>query len=82
MWDKVSRSVRLCQYVPLGYDCCMSSIASNRKAKGLTQKALAQALGVTQMTVSNWENGRRQASVAMLRKVADVLGVPVAKLLD
>lgn len=60
----------------------MSSIASNRKAKGLTQKALAQALGVTQMTVSNWENGRRQASVAMLRKVADVLGVPVAKLLD
>lgn len=59
----------------------MSKIASNRKAKGFTQQSLAQALGVTQMTISNWESGRRQASVAMLRKVAAALGIEVVELI-
>ena len=32
-------------------------IAERRKAKGLTQKALAEQLGVTNKAVSKWETG-------------------------
>ena len=34
-------------------------IIAARKAKGMTQDALAQALDVSRTTVSNWEIGRR-----------------------
>ena len=32
-------------------------IAVNRKAKGLTQEQLGEMLGVSNKTVSRWENG-------------------------
>lgn len=60
----------------------MKRLAEARKEKGLTQQALADAVGVTQVAVANWEHGRRSPSIANLRKVADALGVPVASLLD
>ena len=34
-------------------------ILTARKAKGLTQDALAETLNVSRSTVANWENGRR-----------------------
>lgn len=35
-----------------------------RKEKGLTQKALAEELGVTDRAISKWENGRGWSSRA------------------
>ena len=46
-----------------------------RKEKGLTQKALAEKLGVVPKTVSKWETGRGFPDVSILSKLADILGV-------
>jgi transcriptional regulator with XRE-family HTH domain len=36
----------------------VSKIAELRRAVGMTQRQLADAVGVTESTVSNWEQGR------------------------
>ena len=36
----------------------MSKVAELRKQASLTQLQLAQAVGVTESTISNWESGR------------------------
>lgn len=59
----------------------MNKIAKARKDKGMTQQALAQAVGLTQGAVAHWESGRREPSLAMLRKIARALGVQVAELI-
>lgn len=59
----------------------MNKIAKARKDKGLTQRALSEAVGLTQGAVAHWESGRRHPPVAMLRKVAEALGVPVSELI-
>jgi DNA-binding XRE family transcriptional regulator len=48
-----------------------------RGLRCLTQAALAQAAGVNRVTVAEIETGRKQGSVATLRKLADALGVAV-----
>ena len=37
-------------------------IKQYRSQQGLTQKQLAESLGITSQTVSNWESGRSQPS--------------------
>lgn len=59
----------------------MNKIAEVRKAKGFTQQDLADALGLTQGAVAHWESGRRQPPLAMLRRIAEALGVQVAGLI-
>jgi len=64
--------------VPLGDTGRM--IRAWRHRSGLTQEALAQALGVTFSTVSRWENGRvRPSSLAWkaLVQVAAERGTPL-----
>ena len=54
-----------------------------REELGLTQMQLAVAVGASSVTqVSNWERGRVVASVAKLRKLAEVLGVTMEQLLE
>lgn len=43
-----------------------------RKAKGLTQFALAKALGVDQRTISAWEKGVCEPSFSMLVKLCEL----------
>lgn len=52
-----------------------------RSAKGMTQERLAEALGVHAETVSRYETGAISASIALLYRLADVLGVQVEALL-
>ena len=59
----------------------MTNLRKIRKAKGMRQKKLADALGVTQGTVSAWESGRWDPTVENLRAVAKVLGVTVDELI-
>jgi len=44
-----------------------------REAKGLSQAALAQELGVSPVTVYRWESGAREISLTLLGQVAAVL---------
>lgn len=46
-----------------------------RKANGMTQKELADKLGVVPKTVSKWETGNGFPDVTTLSALADVLGV-------
>lgn len=46
-----------------------------RKAKGMTQKQVADRLGILPKTVSKWETGRGFPDVSTLSALADILGV-------
>lgn len=57
---KFTKSI-LRQYVGISFfmgDIPMSRVADLRKAKALTQRELADLVGVTETTVRNWENNR------------------------
>ncbi|WP_235522397.1 helix-turn-helix domain-containing protein [Cellulomonas sp. Root137] len=53
-----------------------------RTARGLTLDALGRQVGVTPSLLSLFENGHREPRLALLRTLADALGVTVADLLD
>ncbi len=57
-------------------------IACLRKEKGLTQKELAEKIGITDRAISKWENGRGLPDISLLRKLSDVLGVSTNELLS
>lgn len=46
-----------------------------RKAKGMTQKQVAEKLGIVPKTVSKWETGNGFPDVSTVSALADVLGV-------
>lgn len=46
-----------------------------RTKKQLTQKALAEALGVTNTRLNYWEKDKREPDVEMVRHLSDALGV-------
>lgn len=48
-----------------------------RKAKGLSQEQLAEALGITYAAVSKWERGASTPDLSYLVEMADLLGVSV-----
>ena len=48
----------------------------------MTQAELAIMLGVTVMTISNYERGEREPSIDNLKKIADILGVTVDELIS
>ena len=58
-----------------------TNIKEFRKAKGLSQDALAEALFVTRQTVSNYETGRSNPDLDTLQKIAEVLEVDLSWLL-
>lgn len=46
-----------------------------RKSKSMTQKEVADKLGILPKTVSKWETGRGFPDVSMLTSLAEILGV-------
>jgi len=56
-------------------------IADMRQARGMTQAALAEALGLRQQVIASYENATRRLPVSLLAPVADQLGVTVEDLL-
>lgn len=52
-----------------------------RKAKGLTQEELALRLNVVRQTISKWEKGLSVPDADLLVRLADLLEVPVSRLL-
>ncbi len=53
-----------------------------RVEKNLTQEKLAELLGVTNRSVSRWENGNNMPDLSLLMEIADVYGVGVDEILD
>ena len=57
-------------------------IASQRKAKGLTQAKLAEKLYVSEKTVSKWENGNGLPDTAILTNICEILDASLNELLS
>ena len=51
------------------------SIQEQRRIRGLSQKQLAELLGVSQSMVSQWENGEENFTIATIVKISSVLGL-------
>jgi transcriptional regulator with XRE-family HTH domain len=51
-----------------------------RRSVGLTQKQLAEGLGVESITVSRWERGVTAPSLARLRRIAEITETTVSDL--
>ena len=57
-------------------------IATSRKAKGLTQKQLADILSISDKTVSKWERGSGLPEVSLMLPLCKALGINVNELLS
>jgi len=57
-------------------------ISKNRKIKKLTQRELAEKLGVTEKSVSNWENGRNMPDVSLFNPLCQELNITINELLS
>ena len=53
-----------------------------RQEKNMTQQELAAKLFVTRQAVSRWENGETTPSIDMAKLIANVLDVPIMRVLD
>ena len=53
-----------------------------RKDCGLTQKQVADKLSVVESCYANWEQGRTEPNVAMLRKLSEIFGVSLDDLIN
>lgn len=56
-------------------------ISTIRKERGLTQKALAEKLHVSDKSVSKWETGIHFPDIAIMEELAAVLEISVSELL-
>lgn len=54
----------------------------NRKRLGITQEALADAIGLTFQQVQKYESGANRISSSKLFEISRFLGVPVARFFD
>lgn len=59
----------------------MDRIRKLRESKGWTQETLAKKLGVSEATVSNYENGKREPNIQMLKKLSRIFHCTVDDLL-
>src|SRR4051794_7621239 len=59
-----------------------SNVRNLRKQRGLTLQQVADGAGLSKGFVSQVESGTATPSIASLKKIADVLGTPLAALLE
>jgi len=57
-------------------------IAQLRKEKKLTQKDLANKLGINDKTVSKWETGVMAPDISLLNELSSILGITSTELLN
>ena len=53
-----------------------------RKEKGLSQKQVALKLGVVESCYANWEQGRTEPSISMLRKLCEIFIINIDELIN
>lgn len=57
-------------------------IAECRKSKKLTQSDLAEKLGVTNKSISNWENGRNMPDLSLFKPLCELLDISINDLIS
>ena len=60
----------------------VNRIKELRTAAGMTQKALADQLGVTVPTVSKWELGQRTPELERVLRMTLIFGVPIEEIVQ
>lgn len=53
------------------------SLEAARVNAKLTQKELAEILGVSNATIVNWEKGNSEPNLSQLRKISELSGIPL-----
>jgi transcriptional regulator with XRE-family HTH domain len=53
------------------------AVKTLRKNKGLTQGNFCEMVGITQSYLSQVENGNKEPSIDVVKKIADALGTPM-----
>lgn len=56
-------------------------LSRKRKVSGMTQEQLANKMGVTNITIQNWERGRTKVKPAHLKELAYLFNVPETELI-
>ena len=56
-------------------------IKKMRINRGLSQKQLAELIGVEQQHVSRWENGKHRPSIDVFQKLAKILNCNISDLI-
>lgn len=57
-------------------------IKTLRKEKKLTQNELATKLGVTDKSISNWENGKNMPDLSLFKPLCEILGITINDLIS
>lgn len=57
-------------------------IKSIRRAEGINQNQLANLVGISKSSMSEWETGKREPRLDTIRKIANALGVDVREIVD
>ena len=60
----------------------VSALRALRERAGLSQKGLAAQVGISRQQVNRLENGSYDPYLSTVRSLAQVLGVPLAELVD
>lgn len=53
------------------------SLAAARVNAGLTQKEVAEKMGVSKVTIISWEKGKTLPNIATARKLAELYEIPL-----
>ena len=53
------------------------SLEAVRVNAGMTQKEWAKNLGVSNVTIVNWEKGNTEPSLSVLRRMSELSGIPM-----
>ena len=57
-------------------------IATCRKEKKITQEKLAEQLGVTDRSISNWETGKNMPDLSLFKPLCEILDITINELLS
>ena len=57
-------------------------IAEKRKERNLTQEQLAEKLGVTNRSISNWENGKNMPDLSLFKPLCNELNISINELMS
>ena len=58
------------------------NLKSARKYSSLTQKQVADYLGVVESCYANWEQGRTEPNIDMLRRLCRILDISIDELIN
>ena len=59
-----------------------NNLKEARKLSGFTQKQVATALSVVESCYANWEQGRTEPNIDMLRKLGEIFNVSIDDLIN